>query len=93
MRHADRGEREQVRIPGSGVGRQSRWAFFGTDDARAAGELDAADLARVEQVLAGLGYVVVPEELLNGPYDGPSLLCPWRDPWEPGWWDRFFGVF
>ncbi|MGW4984905.1 hypothetical protein [Streptomyces mirabilis] len=69
-------------------------AFFGTDDAQAEGELEAGDLARVEQALIGLGYVVVPEELLNLRYDGESRLRPWdKEPWQPSWWDRFFGFF
>ncbi|WP_405629820.1 hypothetical protein [Streptomyces sp. NBC_01174] len=36
-------------------------AYFGTDDAREEGALDPADLATVEQALAELGYVSVPE--------------------------------
>ncbi|MFE4832086.1 hypothetical protein [Streptomyces sp. NPDC056672] len=69
-------------------------AFFGTDDAQAEGELDAGDLARVEQALVGLGCVVVPEELLNLRYDGESRLRPWdQGQWPPSWWDRFFGFF
>jgi len=69
-------------------------AFFGTEDARAAGDLDAGDLAKVEQALIDLGYVVVPEELLNLRYDGGSRLRPWDStPWQPCWWDRFFGFF
>ncbi|MCX4689605.1 hypothetical protein OG401_35840 [Kitasatospora purpeofusca] len=66
-------------------------AFFGTDDARAEGELDGADLAKVERALAELGYVVVPEELLETDYDGPSRLPSFVQ--RPSWWNRFFGYF
>ncbi|WP_406321285.1 hypothetical protein [Streptomyces sp. NBC_01637] len=66
-------------------------AFFGTDDAQAEGELDGADLAKVNRVLVDLGYAVVAEELLERDYDGPSQL-PWHVQ-RPSWWDRFFGTF
>ncbi|UQI49747.1 hypothetical protein M1P56_35120 (plasmid) [Streptomyces sp. HU2014] len=49
-------------------------AFLGTEEAQAEGELDAADLARVDRALADLGYAVLPEELLECEYDGPSRL-------------------
>ncbi|MFD4656028.1 hypothetical protein ACFWP2_10395 [Kitasatospora sp. NPDC058444] len=67
-------------------------AFLGTDEALAEGELDASDLEKVEQVLAGSGYVAVPEELLEIRYDGSTLL-PFHGSGEPTWWDRFFGSF
>lgn len=66
-------------------------AFLGTEDAQAEGELDAADLAKVNRVLVDLGYAVVPEELLERDYDGPSKL-PWHVQ-RPSWWHRFFGIF
>ncbi|MGW2837754.1 hypothetical protein ACWCWD_08140 [Streptomyces sp. NPDC001493] len=66
-------------------------AFLGTDDARAEGELDSADLARVNRALAELGHVVVPEELLESDYDGPSRLPSHVQ--RPTWWHRFFGTF
>ena len=66
-------------------------AFFGTADAQAEGELDAADLAKVNRALVELGYVVVAEELLESDYDGPSRL-PWHVQ-RPSWSDRFFGIF
>ncbi|WP_405985308.1 hypothetical protein [Streptomyces sp. NBC_00872] len=66
-------------------------AFLGTDEAQAEGELDAADLAKVNRALVDLGYVVVPEELLECDYDGPSQL-PRHVQW-PTWWHRFFGIF
>jgi hypothetical protein len=40
-------------------------AFLSTNEARAEGELDASDLEKVEQVLAGAGYVTIPEGLLT----------------------------
>lgn len=66
-------------------------AFFGTDDAQAERELDAADLAKVDRALVDLGYAVVPEELLECDYDGPSRLP--RHVQRPTWWHRFFGTF
>ncbi|MBM9507919.1 hypothetical protein [Actinacidiphila acididurans] len=66
-------------------------AFLGTAEAQAEGELDAADLARVDRALADFGYVVVPEELLESDYDGPSRLPDHRT--RHSWWDRFFGFF
>ncbi|MEV6393421.1 hypothetical protein AB0M39_01295 [Streptomyces sp. NPDC051907] len=66
-------------------------AFLGTGEARAEGELDAADLAKVNRALADLGYTVVAEELLERDYDGPSRLP--RHIQRPSWWHRFFGYF
>ncbi|MFD8508003.1 hypothetical protein ACFV2L_35550 [Streptomyces sp. NPDC059687] len=66
-------------------------AFLGTDDAQAEGELDGADLAKVNRALVELGYVVVAEELLESDYDGPSRLPSHVQ--RPTWWDRFFGIF
>lgn len=67
-------------------------AYLGTQEAQAEGDLDATDLATVEQALTGLGYVVVPEELLTTRYDGTSPL-PSHGQWQPSWWDRFYGTF
>ncbi|MER5307252.1 hypothetical protein ABT034_05615 [Streptomyces sp. NPDC002773] len=66
-------------------------AFLGTDDAREEGALDPADLATVEQALTGLGYVNVPEELLESDYEGPSALEHFAV--RPTWWTRFFGLW
>ncbi|MEU3788520.1 hypothetical protein AB0F07_01785 [Streptomyces fructofermentans] len=63
-------------------------AYLGTEEAREEGVLDMADLATVEQALAELGYVSVPEELLESDYEGPSAL----DATRPTWWTRFFGT-
>lgn len=68
----------------------NRGAFFGTEDARQEGALDPADLATVEQALAELGYVSVPEELLGSDYEGPSVLEDFAV--RPTWWTRFFGT-
>ncbi|MFF3617133.1 hypothetical protein [Streptomyces sp. NPDC002580] len=65
-------------------------AFLGTDEACEEGALDPADLATVEQALAELGYVDVPEELLESDYLGPSALKPFAA--RPTWWTRFFGT-
>ncbi|MFI8003101.1 hypothetical protein [Streptomyces sp. NPDC086010] len=64
-------------------------AFLGTEEARAEGALDPADLATVEQALTDLGYVSVPEELLESDYKGPSALEHFTA--RPTWWTRFFG--
>jgi hypothetical protein len=66
-------------------------AFVGTGEAQAEGELDAADLSRVNRALAHLGYAIVPEELLECDYDGPSRLPGHVQ--RPSWWHRFFGSF
>ncbi|MFC8716089.1 hypothetical protein [Kitasatospora sp. NPDC057198] len=66
-------------------------AFLGTDEARAEGELDDADLTRVERALDDLGYPVVAEELLESDYHGPSRLPSHVQ--RPSWWHRFFGIF
>ncbi|MEU8762386.1 hypothetical protein [Streptomyces sp. NPDC048659] len=64
-------------------------AFLGTDEACEEGALDPADLATVERALAELGYVSVPEELLESDYEGPSTLGYFAA--RPTWWTRFFG--
>ncbi|WP_448319491.1 hypothetical protein [Streptomyces sp. CO7] len=64
-------------------------AFLGTEEACEEGALDLADLATVERALADLGYVSVPEELLESDYEGPSALEHFAA--RPTWWTRFFG--
>ncbi|MFJ7306066.1 hypothetical protein [Streptomyces sp. NPDC099088] len=66
-------------------------AFLGSQDAQDEGELDAADLATVERALVGLGFTVVPEELVESDYSGPSQAHLYGQ--RPTWWDRFFGTF
>lgn len=66
-------------------------AFLGTADAQAEGDLDAADLAKVNRALVEVGYVVVAEDLLERDYDGPSR--PPQHVVRPSWWHRFFGIF
>ncbi|MER7195767.1 hypothetical protein [Streptomyces flaveolus] len=63
-------------------------AFLGSEEAREERALDLADLATVERALAELGYVSVPEELLESDYEGPSALE--RFAARPTWWTRFF---
>ncbi|MFJ4843269.1 hypothetical protein [Streptomyces sp. NPDC088746] len=65
-------------------------AYFGTDDAREEGALDPSDLATVERALDEIGYVSVPEELLESDYEGPSALVLFEA--RPTWWTRFFGL-
>jgi hypothetical protein len=66
-------------------------AFLGTEEAQAEGELDPADLGKVNRGLADLGYAIVPEELLERDYDGPSRLPSHVQ--RASWWHRFFGSF
>lgn len=66
-------------------------AFLGTGEAHEEGALDLGDLARVERALADLGYVSVPEELLECDYEGPSVLGQFAR--RPTWWTRFFGLW
>ncbi|MFD7907290.1 MULTISPECIES: hypothetical protein [unclassified Kitasatospora] len=54
-------------------------------------ELDAADLATVCRALADLQYVVIPEELIETDYRGPSPLSSHVT--RPTWWDRFSGIY
>ncbi|WP_439680904.1 hypothetical protein [Embleya sp. MST-111070] len=65
-------------------------AYLGTDEARHEGALDAGDLTTAERALLDTGYVVVSEELLHTPYDGPATLRKDKR-WPPTWWDRYFG--
>ena len=65
-------------------------AFLGTQDAQFEGALNPGDLATVDRALTDLGYVVVPEELIERDYDGPSPM-PWHVQ-RPSWWHRFFGT-
>ncbi|WP_253195382.1 hypothetical protein [Streptomyces sp. JHA26] len=53
--------------------------------------MDAAVLDKVMETLADLGYAIVPEELLECDYTGPSR--PPRHVQRPTWWHRFFGSF
>ncbi|MEU6950051.1 hypothetical protein ABZ957_33220 [Streptomyces sp. NPDC046316] len=43
----------------------------------------------MEQALTELGYVSVPEELLESDYEGLSALEHFAA--RPTWWTRFFG--
>lgn len=66
-------------------------AFLGIQNAQSEGELDADDLATVDRALTDLDYDVVPEEIIESDYDGPSRL-PWHVQ-RPTWRDRYFGTF
>ncbi|MFG3054167.1 hypothetical protein ACGFZP_24870 [Kitasatospora sp. NPDC048239] len=66
-------------------------ALLGTDDAQAEGELDGADLAKVNRASAELGHVVIAEELLECDYRAPGRLPSHVR--QPAWWARFFGTF
>ncbi|MFJ8869953.1 hypothetical protein ACIRD6_29825 [Streptomyces sp. NPDC102473] len=56
---------------------------------RQRGEEGVLDLATVERALAELGYVSVPEELLESDYEGPTALGHFEA--RPTWWTRYFG--
>lgn len=79
----------KVRLPA--ICADNPGAFLGTGEAQAEGELDAADLDKVKGTLTNLGYAIVPEELLECDYAGPSQL-PWHVQ-RPTWWHRYFGSF
>ncbi len=66
-------------------------AYLGTDEAREEGALDPADLVTVERALVELGYVSVPEEVLESDYEGLSALEHFAA--RPTWWTRFFGLW
>ncbi|MFC4516418.1 MULTISPECIES: hypothetical protein [Streptomyces] len=66
-------------------------ALLGREDAQAESELDAADFAKANRALTDLGYVMLPEELLEHDYDGPSKLPSHAQ--RPSWWHRFCGTF
>lgn len=51
--------------------------------------ITGADLQTVRRALEGLGYRVIPEELLTRPYDGITDLGYPADR-VPDWWIRFF---
>ncbi|MFI5533019.1 hypothetical protein ACIA8O_31225 [Kitasatospora sp. NPDC051853] len=81
------GERIVVKVSNFGsmavIAAENPGIHLDTGEAVEAGALDPADLARVEEVLAELGYVVLPERLLWRRYDGvvPGLET---------WWNRYF---
>jgi hypothetical protein len=58
-------------------------------DAETATLLHPADAHRVETALAGLGYTLIPEELLWQPYDGASDPARFGRS-EVTWWNRYF---
>lgn len=65
-------------------------AFPSAEEAHAEGALDPADLSTVERALTELGYVSLPEELLESNYEGASAL-EYSQP-RPTWWTRYFGT-
>lgn len=67
-------------------------AFLSAAEAQEEGELDPGDLGKALRSLAAVGYVAVPEELLQTRYDGDGRLL-WSGNDEPTWWDRFFGFY
>jgi hypothetical protein len=51
------------------------------------GRIDVEDRRRIEQALADTGYVYVPGEVLDEPYEGPNA---WAFPNGATWRERFF---
>jgi hypothetical protein len=67
------------------VSAENPGAYLDLTEALADDGITGADLRTVRRALDELGYRVIPEELLNRPYDGISELGLSLD-----WWTRFF---
>jgi hypothetical protein len=70
--------------------RHVRHSFRAVDDRDVPGtpEVHPDDRRRVDEILAVLGYVAVPEDVLDAPYDGPNATSEST----MDWYTRFFGV-
>ncbi|RJQ82532.1 hypothetical protein D5S17_01785 [Pseudonocardiaceae bacterium YIM PH 21723] len=56
--------------------------------------LDHRDREKIRETVAGHGYVLIPEEPLWIPYDGPNDAVRDREQHlghPPSWWNRYFG--
>ncbi|MFD0782938.1 hypothetical protein ACFQZ8_03210 [Micromonospora azadirachtae] len=90
---ASRSHTKRTRIPlplvvsVSAVGGLATYAASSPSDQKP--YLHPDDRRRIEQALAGLGYLVVPEHILAAPYDGPNgwVFGPGAD---ATWFTRFF---
>lgn len=78
--------------PLSMIAAENPGAYFGIQDARAAGNVHLTDVEKLEQALTDLGYVVIPEEVLGNSYDGRLHLSSFSTT-RPTWWDRYFAYF
>lgn len=78
--------------PLSMVAADNPGAFLDTREAHAEGDLDLGDLAKAEQALTDMGYLVIPEELLECHYEGTVKLIHHGSDTST-WWHRFFGSF
>ncbi|MEV7163020.1 hypothetical protein AB0N60_13070 [Streptomyces microflavus] len=87
----DYDRRETAALFDSRVKRLEDDFALGTEEALTSGELDPGDLRKADRALGDLGYAVLPEELLESTYDGPSRLHHHVE--RPSWWHRFFGTF
>ncbi|MDX2403868.1 hypothetical protein NJO91_12105 [Streptomyces microflavus] len=87
----DDDRRETAALFDSRVKRLEDDFALGTEEAPTAGELDPGDLRKADRALGDLGYAVLPEELLESTYDGPSRLHHHVE--RPSRWHRFFGTF
>jgi hypothetical protein len=70
--------------------RHVRHSFRSVDDPDVPGtpEVHPDDGRRIDEILAVLGYVAVPEDVLDAPYDGPNATPESTMDWHT----RFFGV-
>jgi hypothetical protein len=65
-------------------------AYLDLEEAAGVYAADLADLEGVREVLAGCGYVEIPEELLTVDYDGPGGFVPRYGDRRASWWLRYF---
>ena len=73
------------------VSAENPGAYLDLAEALADHAADSGDLQAVQGILAALGFLVIPEELLTRPYDGISDLASHYPPDRaPDWWIRFF---
>ena len=65
--------------------------YLDLDEAQALGAVHPADRSKVESVLLDLGYTIIPESLLNEPYDEVNPVFLNRSSEYPAtWWLRYF---
>jgi hypothetical protein len=67
--------------------RVSNFADLATYTPQANGLVDPEDQRRIEQALADTGYVYIPRDALDEPYEGPN---DWAFPNGATWRERFF---
>ena len=73
------------------VSAENPGAYLDLTEALTDGAVDRQDLHALQRILAELGYLEIPEELLTRPYDGIGELAAHYPPdAPPDWWIRFF---